>query len=344
MESKSRAPKFNVPLERAIEHCRIIVDGKRMPGEYHTASALREVTEHENGFVWLALNDPSATQMERVAEEFGIHRLIAEDASSRHQRPKIERYDNQLFLVVRAVQFTDDEEVADTREVITTGDVQMVVGPKFIITIRHGASLPNIFAEMDTEPRMFAAGPISVAWRISDVLVDQYVHVTGLLEGEVDELEDEVFTPGSKISIDRIYLFRREILEMRHATDPLSEALATLLRDHKDLIPKQVRSYFRDVQDTELSVRDRIAGFDQRLASLIDASVAKITLQQNQDMRAISAFVGMAAVPTLIAGIYGMNFDNMPELHYRYGYFITLAVIVGIIAGLWYWFRRNGWL
>lgn len=337
-------PQPDAPLERAIEHCRIIVEGRRLPGEYHTSSALREVNEHSSGFVWLALNDPSVSQMEQVAEEFGIHRLIAEDASSRHQRPKVERYGDQLFIVVRAVRFTDDEDVADTREVITTGDVQMLIGPKFIITIRHGASLPDMFSEMDNEPHLFVDGPAAVAWRISDALVNQYVRVTRLLEVEVDELEDEVFTPGSVISIDKIYLFRREILEMRHATDPLAGALATLLKDHKDLIPKQVRSYFRDVRDTELSVRDRIGGFDQRLDSLIDASVAKITLQQNQDMRAISAFVGMAAVPTLIAGVYGMNFDNMPELHSQYGYYITLGLIVGIIALLWWFFRRNGWL
>lgn len=339
-----RASRIHVPLERAIEHCRIIVDGKRLPGEYHTTSAIKEVGEYENAYVWLALNDPDETQMKRVAGEFGIHRLIVADAASRHQRPKVERYDDQLFLVVRAVRFTDDEMVANTREVITTGDVQMLVGPQFIITIRHGATVPDLFKEMDAEPQLYASGPATVAWRLSDVLVNQYVQVTDLLEVEVDELEDEVFTPGSKISIDRIYLFRREILEMRHATDPLAWALAGLLKEHKDLIPKPVRSYFRDVQDTELSVRERIEGFDQRLASLIDASVAKISLQQNQDMRAISAFVGMAAVPTLIAGIYGMNFDNMPELHHPYGYFITLGVIAAIIVALWWWFRRNGWL
>ena len=166
----------------------------------------------------------------------------------------------------------------------------------------------------------------------------------GLLEQEVDALEEEVFTPGVDINVDKIYLFKREVLEMRHATDPLAPALNALIKDHKDLIPKQIRSYFRDVLDAELQVKDRIGGFDQRLSALIDASVAKVTLQQNKDMRTISAVVGLAAVPTLIAGIYGMNFDNMPELDTEYGYYVVLVVMFLIMAGLVWWFRRNNWL
>lgn len=336
--------RFEVPIERSIEHCRLIVDGVRLPGEYHLSSAITEVREHPGGYVWLALHEPNEAQMAGIAERFGIHELIVEDAVTAHQRPKVERYDNQLFVVIRSVRFTDDEQVSNTRDVIATGEIQMILGPDFIITIRHQAPVPNLFDEMDHNPEMFAHGPAVLAWRIADNLVDQYVRISGLLEKEVDELEEEVFTPGSDFSIDKIYLFKREILEMRHATDPLVPALTSIIRDHKDLVPKQVRSYFRDVLDNEMIVRDQIAGFDVRLTSLLDASVAKVTLQQNQDMRTISAFVGMAAVPTLIAGIYGMNFTNMPELNTEYGYFIVLGIIVAIIAILFVWFRRNNWL
>lgn len=342
--ANGRESKLRVPVERSIEHCRLIVDGRRQPGEYHVDSAIKEVADFPGSFVWLSLHGPSDDQMTRIAEKFGIHELIVEDAVTAHQRPKVERYDDQLFVVVRSVKYTDDEKVTDTREVISTGEVQMLLGPNFIITVCHDTVLPNLFPEMDEDPELYASGPASIAWRIADHLVEQYVSIAGLLEQDVDELEENVFTPGVQINIDGIYLFKREILEMRHATDPLATALTSLIKDHKDLIPKKIRSYFRDVLDNEMSVRDRIDGFDQRLTSLLDASVAKVTMQQNRDMRTISAFVGMAAVPTLIAGIYGMNFDNMPELHAEYGYYIVLLVIVAIILALWWWFRRNKWL
>lgn len=344
MGATSRSSKLTVPVERAIEHCRIVVDGTRLPGEYHLSSALQEVREYPNGYVWLALREPDDHQMAIVAEKFGIHELIVEDAVTAHQRPKVERYDDQLFAVVRAVRFTDDEQVSDTRDVIATGEIQMIIGADFIITIRHDAVMPLLFHEIDASPELYAHGPAALAWRISDHLVENYRRITALLSREIDEIEEEVFTPGSSFNIDRIYLFKREILEMRHATDPLVEALTGIIKENKDLVPKQVRSYFRDVLDNEMIVRDHIAGFDERLTSLLDASVAKVTLQQNRDMRTISAFVGMAAVPTLIAGIYGMNFTNMPELNSEYGYFIVLGVIVAIMVILFLWFRRNQWL
>ncbi|PWC02316.1 magnesium transporter [Corynebacterium yudongzhengii] len=344
MGATSRSSKLTVPVERAIEHCRIVVDGTRLPGEYHLSSALQEVREYPNGYVWLALREPDDHQMAIVAEKFGIHELIVEDAVTAHQRPKVERYDDQLFAVVRAVRFTDDEQVSDTRDVIATGEIQMIIGADFIITIRHDAVMPLLFDEIDASPELYAHGPAALAWRISDHLVENYRRITALLSREIDEIEEEVFTPGSSFNIDRIYLFKREILEMRHATDPLVEALTGIIKENKDLVPKQVRSYFRDVLDNEMIVRDHIAGFDERLTSLLDASVAKVTLQQNRDMRTISAFVGMAAVPTLIAGIYGMNFTNMPELNSEYGYFIVLGVNLAIMVILFLWFRRNQWL
>ncbi|GAB3943615.1 magnesium and cobalt transport protein CorA [Corynebacterium tapiri] len=342
--SPGRTSRLSVPVEGCIEHCRIIHNGERLPGEYHVSSAVQEVRGRSGAYVWLALNQPSEEQMTRVAEHFNIHELIVEDAVAAHQRPKVERYDDQLFIVVRSVLFRDDEEVTNTRDVISTGEVQMLLGPDFIITVRHNARLPQLFADIDSDPEHYSAGPSAIAYRVSDFLVDQYVRIAGLLGNEVDELEEEVFTPGSDFSIDKIYLFKREILEMRHATDPLAGALNSLIKDHKDLIPKKIRSYFRDVLDHEAVVKDHIDGYDQRLTSLLDASVAKVTLQQNQDMRAISAFVGLAAVPTLIAGIYGMNFDNMPELQLRFGYYFALAMMFSIMGALFWWFRKNHWL
>ncbi len=331
-------------MERTIDHCRVFMNGVRLPGEYIPSSALSEVTEHGNGFVWLGLQEPDAHQMERVAEQFGIHPLIVEDAVTAHQRPKVERYDDQLFMVVRSVKFQAEASERNSREIISTGEVQVLIGPQFIITVRHGAELPELSGAFEDNPGLVALGPGALAWRVADHLVDEYSRIAALLEQEVDDLEEEVFTPGSRFNIEQIYMYKREILEMRHSTDPLAPALRGLITDHRDILGKQLRSYFRDVLDHEMTVKDQIAGYDERLTALIDASVAKITLRQNTDMRTISAVVGMAAAPTLIAGIYGMNFTNMPELHWKYSYYVVLGLIAFIVALMFWWFRRNDWL
>ncbi|RNE49121.1 magnesium and cobalt transport protein CorA [Corynebacterium alimapuense] len=338
---RSRVP---IPVERAIDHCRVFTANRRLPGEYTLASALTEVRDNGEGFVWLGLHEPNEEQMNKVAAAFGIHALIVEDAVSAHQRPKVERYDDQIFIVVRSVHFHAEAVTGDTREIISTGEVQMVVGPNFIITIRHGAQLPELSDTLVGNPNLVAIGPAALAWQVADHLVDEYGWIATQLAEVVDNLEERVFSPGSVFSIEKIYLYKREILEMRHSTDPLAPALRSLITDNKDILGKQLRSYFRDVLDHELSVKDQIAGYDERLSALIDASVAKITLQQNSDMRAISAVVGMAAAPTLIAGIYGMNFANMPELEWEYGYFIVLGFIAAIVGLMGWWFRRNNWI
>ena len=333
-----------VPLERQIDFCRVFVDGKRQPGNVRMTHALEVVERYENAFVWLSLKEPSTEQMEKIAEIFDIEDLVVDDVVDAHQRPKIERHDEQLFMVVRSVSYRDDEEVVDAREIISTGEVQMIVSEKFAITIRHGAHLPDLTPKIEDEEDLAVLGPTAVAWAVSDYLVDNYLKVTDLLESDVDELENEVFTPRRDINIDKIYTYKREILEMRHAIDPLAPALRNGLTNNKDFMRKVLRTYFRDVQDNSTIVSDRLSGFDERLTSLLDASVAKITMQQNSDMRTISAVVGMAAVPTLIAGIYGMNFDVMPELGWRYGYPAALLVMFAAITAIWWWFRKNNWL
>lgn len=340
----SAQKKLPVPVERSIDFCRIFVDGKCQPGNLRLNHALEVARREEDSFVWLSLRAPSTEQMERVAEIFDIEDLVVDDVVDAHQRPKIERHDEQLFMVVRSVNYRDDEEVDDAREIISTGEVQMIIGEQFAITIRHNARLPDLTAKIEEEEELAALGPTTVAWAVSDYLVDNYLRVTQLLEQDVDELENEVFTPRRTINIDKIYSYKREILEMRHAIDPLAPALRTGLTNNKDLLRKALRSYFRDVQDNATIVSDKLSGFDERLSSLLDASVAKVTLQQNSDMRTISAVVGMAAAPTMIAGIYGMNFEYMPELAYKWAYPVVLIVMFGTMALMFWWFRRNHWL
>lgn len=342
--AQQRHRQVPVPVERSVDFCRVLIEGKSLPGTYHFSTALDKAREAENGYVWLSLREPSTEQMERVAEEFSIHELIVEDAVSAHQRPKVERYDDQLFFVVRTIEYRDDEEVSDLREIISTGEVQMLVGKDFVITIRHDADLPDLTQQLIEDPEIAALGPAAVAWKIADHVVEECLGVTTHLRFDVDELENEVFTPRKQINIDKIYMYKREILEMRHAIDPLGPALKNGLALHKDLLSKDIRSYMRDVHDNAMIVSDYVSAYDERLSSLLDASVAKVSMQQNTDMRTISAVVGMAALPTMIAGIYGMNFEYMPELGWHYAYPVTLLVMLGSMLGMYWWFRHNDWL
>ncbi|WJY68024.1 magnesium and cobalt transport protein CorA [Corynebacterium auris] len=340
----SSQPNVPVPVERSTDFCRVFVDGKRLPGEARISHALEMAQEHENAFVWLSLREPTRAQMDRLRDIFDLHDLIVDDVVTAHQRPKFERYDDQLFLVIRSVQYRDDEEVQDAREIISTGEVQVVIGPNFAITIRHNAPLPDLSSQLEEDEELAVLGPSAVAWKVADYIVDNYLRVTQALNKDVDELENEVFTPNKSINIDKIYMYKREILEMRHAIDPLGPALRGGMTNNKDLLRKTLRSYFRDVQGNAMIVSDHVSGFDERLSSLLDASVAKVTMQQNSDMRTISAVVGMAAAPTMIAGIYGMNFTNMPELDWRWGYPAVLLTMATVMALMYWWFRRNNWL
>ncbi len=343
-EPAPQVSRLKVPVERAIEHCRVFVDGEALPGEYTPESAQAAVAEYGRGFVWVGLHEPDDHQMTSVAEDFRIHELIVEDAVQAHQRPKLERYDDQLFVVARSVNYRDHDEVTDKRQIISTGEVQMLIGADFIITVRHRAKLPNLAYIIGEDQDLVELGPVAMAWKVLDMLVDRYSEIARLLAIEVDELEEMVFTPDSQFDIDRIYMFKREVLEMKHAVAPLSDALSSMINNHKDLISKQLRSYLRDVNDHELVVKDEVAHFDERLTSLIDASVAKVSMQQNADMRTISAVVGMWAAPTLVAGIYGMNFDKMPELHWAFGYPMSILIMVVVVGVLWAWFRKNKWI
>ena len=345
-EPPSKPTSLPVPPERAIEHCRVFVDGEALPGEYSTSSALEAIEEYGRGFIWVGLHEPYESQMTKVASQFGIHELIVEDAVMAHQRPKLERYDDQLFVVARSVNYRDHDEVTDKRQIISTGEIQMIMGSDFIITIRHAAAnvVKDLRRKVEEAPELNALGPAYIAWLVSDILVDSYLSISHELSTEVDELEETVFTPNNDFDIEDIYTLKREILEMRHAIDPLAPALKSLIHRQKDLLPEELRSYYRDVMDHELVAMDLTSQYDERLSSLINAAVAKVQIQQNSDMRKISAVFGLLAIPTAIAGIYGMNFDIMPELHYEYGYPAVLVVMLITIVIVYIYLRRNKWL
>ena len=251
------------------------------------------------------------------------------------------------MFVIRSVHYMPEGTGWDENEKISTGQLLMVLGRNYIITIRMGmdrARLSRLGERVAEEPELIQPGPAGVLWAITDLMVDDYLRTVQQLEDLVEDMEDEVFEPGYVTDIEDIYILKREILEMRHAIDPLTTALRTLMGMRGQLMPKAVRRYLQDVLDHQLVAADMAQGFDERLSALIDAAAVKIQLQQNTDMRTISAYAAILAVPTALAGIYGMNFDHMPELHLEYGYFIVLGVMAVVVAFLVWLLRRNKWL
>jgi magnesium transporter len=331
--------------------CGVYVDGVRLPGKYTHAAALNKVRELEaqgtcQAFVWVGLHEPDEHQMQAVADVFGLHELAVEDAVHAHQRPKLERYDNTLFLVLKTIMYVEHESVAKAREIVETGEIMVFVGPDFVVTVRHGdhGGLAGVRKRMDSTPANCALGPYAVLHAIADHVVDHYLEVTDLVELDIDAMEENVFSPTSETDIEHIYLLKREVVEMRRAVGPLNLALQRLGSDHNDLISKEVRRYIRDVVDHNIQAADRIASYDEVLSSLVQAALGKVGMQQNTDMRKISAWVAIAAVPTALAGIYGMNFDYMPELHQVWGYPAVLLTMLTVCVLLHRTFRRNHWL
>ncbi|KUI04385.1 magnesium/cobalt transporter CorA [Mycobacterium sp. IS-3022] len=339
-----------VPVARATVDCGIYCEGTRLAGKYTHAAAKGKVQELRGGgrdaFVWIGLHEPDDRQMQVIADEFGLHELAVEDAVHAHQRPKLERYDNTLFLVLKTVTYVEHESVAYAREIVETGEIMIFVGPDFVVTVRHGehGGLAGVRKRLDASPALLKLGPYAVMHAIADHVVDDYLDVTDSMETDVDAMEENVFSPATQTNIESIYLLKREIVELRRAVSPLTLALQRIMSDHDDLISIEVRRYMRDVLDHNTQAADRITTYDEVLSSLVQAAVGKVAMQQNVDMRKISAYVAIAAVPTAIAGIYGMNFDYMPELKQAWGYPAVLAVMLIVCTLLFRAFRRNRWL
>jgi magnesium transporter len=338
-------PTIRVPAARAIVDCGVYVDGHRVRGKFTHSAALAEVRARGTGFVWVGLHAPDAHQMNSVAEVFGLHELMVEDAVHAHQRPKLEVYDDVLFLVLRTVTYVEHDSISTAREIVETGEIMIFLGRDFVVTVRHGdhCGLAGVRAAMDADPSRLARGPSAVLHAIADHVVDSYLAVTDLVERDVDQLEEDVFSVR-QVDVDSIYLLKREIVELRKAVAPLGTPLQRLGQETSLGVPKEVRRYLRDVQDHHTIVAERVTEFDEVLSTLVEAALAKVAVQQNTDMRKISAWVAIAAVPTMIAGIYGMNFEHMPELGWTLGYPAILTVIAVVCSGLFVTFRRNDWL
>ncbi|MFI9829997.1 magnesium/cobalt transporter CorA [Streptomyces sp. NPDC051913] len=331
-----------------IVDCAVYRDGHRTEGPDDLSDALAEARA-AGGFVWIGLHEPSEREFALVTEEFGLHPLAVEDALKAHQRPKLEVYDDSLFLVLKPVVY---EPRSDR---VSSGEVMLFLGDSFVVTVRHGegAPLKAVRRRLEQEPDMLHKGPTAVLYAVSDAVVDHYVEVATELQTDLEELEAEVFSPdgggGSRHTASRIYTFKRQILEFRRATGPLALPLTRLagLGQFGGSVPfvsEKARPFFRDVNDHLTRVNESVEGLDRLVSDILSAHLAQMSVRQNDDMRKISAWAAMAAIPTMIAGIYGMNFDHMPELHWVWSYPAVIALMAALEVLLYRTFKRRGWL
>ncbi|MGW1156639.1 magnesium/cobalt transporter CorA [Streptomyces sp. NPDC002513] len=335
------------PLGSAVVNCVTYREGVRVPDGGNLVESVERVRRSDDGFVWLGLHEPTDQEFAGIAELFDLHPLAAEDAVEAHQRPKLERYGETLFAVFKTVCYVEHKELTATSEVVSTGEIMVFIGPAFVITVRHGrhGSLGPLREELEAHPQQLAKGPAAVLHAIADHVVDDYLSVTDAVQEDIDQVETDVFAEnGARLDPGRIYQLKRELLELKRAVAPLDRPLQELATRPIRVIAPEIQAYFRDVFDHLLRATEQIASFDELLNSILQAHLAQVSLAQNDDMRRITAWAALIAVPTMVTGVYGMNFTYMPELHWRLGYPLVLVVIAVACLVLYRGFKRNGWL
>jgi magnesium transporter len=322
-----------------IVDCAVYEDGCRRAGDLHLAEA-GAASQRDGAFVWLGVHEPEEDEFDAVRREFGLHELAVEDAVNAHQRPKLELYGDTLFVVLKTVRYLD------ATEVIESGEILLFVNRDFVVSVRHGeaSDLHPVRLRIEERPDLLRCGSGAVLYGIVDRIVDDYEPVVEAVAADIAEVEHEVFSPVRSNPAERIYTLEREVLEFHSAVTPLAPAVDRLARGQLALIDPELRTYFRDVHDHLLRVSGRVESFRELLSSALQANLTQAAVRQNEDMRKISAWVAIVAVPTAIAAIYGMNFEHMPELGWTYGYPAVLAVIAVLCVALYWRFRRSGWL
>ena len=290
--------------------------------------------------VWIGLLEPSPELLRRVQAQLGLHDLAIEDAAKAHQHPKIEQYGNLLFIVARTAQLIDGR--------IAFGETHLFVGPGYVVSVRHGASrsYAPVRERCESCPAVLSHGEDYILYAILDFIVDNYLPVVETIHEEVDAIEDSVFAKSSRdvVDVHRLYMIRRDLLRLRNSVVPLVEVCRRLEHAEVVEIDPEMQPLFRDVTDHVVRVQEEIDSLREVLAFAFEASLMSGQAQQTVITRRLAAWAAILAVPTAIAGIYGMNFEYMPELKWRYGYFLVIGVIFSICGALYWRFRRNGWI
>jgi len=291
-------------------------------------------------FVWIGIHEPDPGDLERMQKLFGLHELAVEDAQNPHQRPKIEDYGPDVFLVLKTAHYHED------REIVHFGEIHVFAGPGYVITIRHGpgSELSSARRKLESRSDLLRLGAASAVWAILDKVVDDYMPVADAIEDDIEEVETDVFDDDIPAPTARIYNLKREVIEFHRAVWPLLNPLETLEQGGFERVPEDLRSYFRDVADHAKRVDEQVSAQRELLTSVLQANLSLVSVNQNIVVKQISAVAGIIAVPTFIASVYGMNFDNMPELHWHLGYAYALALMAICVAALVAFFRRIDWL
>jgi magnesium transporter len=312
--------------------------GHRVP-EQPPLDELYDRCHELGGFAWIGLHEPTHAELDSVAREFGLHHLAVEDAVKAHQRPKVERYGEVILLVLKTARW--DESVNDVR----FGEVLLFIAEDFIVSVRHGElDLHGVRTELELHPDLLECGPSAVLHGIVDRVVDGYEPVVEALDAAVAAIEQEVFSGARGNPTAQIFARKRDVLELHAAVFPLLEPLEVLARAGFPEIHPQTKAYFRDVHDHLLRVHSRVQQLREVLTSVLTANLTQASIRQNEDVRKISAWAAIFAAPTLLTGLWGMNFRHMPELDWQLGYPGAIFIIVAV-SGLLYWqFRRIGWL
>ncbi|MCA1007706.1 magnesium/cobalt transporter CorA [Rhodococcus hoagii] len=337
----------------AIVDNAVYVDGKRVDTPTSLDCTYRSMRDHD-GMAWIGLYRPDAAEVDSLAHEFGLHHLAVEDTIAAHQRPKLERYDQTLFVVLRPARYLDDVEKVEF------GEVHLFVGQDFVVTIRHAESpdLAQVRHRLEGSPDLLKLGPEAVLYAILDQVVDEYLPVAAGLENDIDEIENQVFT-GDPAVARRIYDLSGEVIDFQRATHPLVSILEALERGsdkyHVDL---ELRRHLRDVLDHTLRIVERADSSRAHLQTALTVHATLVAQQQNEEMRRltltslaqneevkkVSAWAAILFAPTLVGTVYGMNFDHMPELGWQFGYPMAVLLMVATSVTLYLVFKRQRWL
>ncbi|GAA2517448.1 magnesium and cobalt transport protein CorA [Winogradskya humida] len=338
-----QAPRQRQRNPDAVVDCAIYQGGDRRAGHAHYAQAARVAARQRDAFVWLGLHEPDEPTMAAIAQVFGLHELTADQALTGGHRPAAETVGEVTRLVLRTARYVEHEELTATSEVVDTGDVTVLVGRNFVITVRHGAAgaLKPVREELEARPAILAHGPWSVAYAVCDRMVELYLEVAGSVERDLERLEETAFSDLAP-DIAHIYQLKREMVEFKRAVLPLQEPLTRLL--DRGVVPEGLYPYLVDVRSRLTRAVERVAGFDDLINSILQARLAQVSVDQNNDMRKIASWAAIAAVQTTIAGVYGMNFANLPGLDWKYGYGVVLAVMVVSAVALHRRLKKVGWL
>ncbi len=307
------------------------LDGKRVH---------ESVDDLQKLFTWIGLIDPTEEELKIFQNRFHLNPLAVEDALSGKQRPKLDNYDEHSVLVLKTIKYDI------TTERVVLGDMTIMFSSNFVLTVRHGEAMPlhSIRADLENHPTKLAGGSTAVLHELVDRLVDQYVNVCAHLAEDVDQIEDSVFDDEVPAAATQLYFVKRELIEFRRAVLPLVQPIEMLASGKVRNINPDSAQLFSDVRDHLLKVIDEVESMNELMNAALHANSALIQTQQNSDMRKISAYVGIGAVPTMVAGIYGMNFKYLPELQWRYGYFVVVGTLVLVCGVLFRLFHKYNWL